>query len=87
MTLCDINGIYGLEKINYMLPGPIHYKYTFKDRAKEQGIEHLVYPWFTSAVAPRFSQDKMHPNEAYEMIRNDEDRDEWDLTGCETMRG
>lgn len=66
----------GLEKINYMLLGPIRYEYTSKDRAKEQGIEHLVYPRFTRAVAPRFSQDKMHPNEAYEIIRNNEDRDE-----------
>ena len=66
----------GLEKMNYMLLGSIRYKYTSKDRAKEQGIEHLVYPRFTRAVAPRFSQDKMHPNEAYEIIRNNEDRDE-----------
>ena len=66
----------GLEKINYMLSGPIRYQYTSKDRAKEQGIEHRVYPRFTRAVAPRFSQDKMHPNEAYEIIRNNEDRDE-----------
>ena len=66
----------GLEKMNYMFLGPIRYKYISKDRAKEQGIEHLVYPWFTGAVAPGFSQDKMHPNEAYEIIRNNEDRDE-----------
>ena len=59
-----------------MLLGSIRYQYTSKDRAKEQGIEHLVYPRFTRAVAPRFSQDKMHPNEAYEIIRNNEDRDE-----------
>ena len=64
------------KKINYMLLGPIRYRYTSKDRAKEQGIEHLVYPRFTRAVAPRFSQDKMHPNEAYEIIRNNEDRDD-----------
>lgn len=66
----------GLEKINYMLLGPIRYQFTSKDRAKEQGIEHLVYPRFTRAVVPRFSHDKMHPNEAYEIIRNNEDRDE-----------
>ncbi|MDE7178689.1 MAG: DEAD/DEAH box helicase family protein [Lachnospiraceae bacterium] len=66
----------GLEKINYMLLGPIRYQYTSKDRAKEQGIEHLVYPRFTRVVASRFSQDKMHPNEAYEIIRDNEDRDE-----------
>lgn len=66
----------GLEKMNDMLLGPIRYRYSSKDRAKEQGIEQLVYPRFTRAVAPRFSQDKMHPNEAYEIIRNNEDRDE-----------
>ena len=65
----------GLEKINYMLIGPIRYKYTSKDRAKEQGIAHLVYPRFTRAVAPRFAQDKMHPNEAYAIVRENDDRD------------
>lgn len=79
----------GLEKINYMLLGPIRYSYTSKDRAKEQGIEHLVYPRFTRAVAPRFSQDKMHPNEAYEIIRNNEDRDDLiirDVKQCVEVR-
>lgn len=65
----------GLEKINEMLLGPIRYKFTSKDRAKEQGITHLVYPRFTRAVAPRFGQDKMHPNEAYAIVRENEDRD------------
>lgn len=65
----------GLEKINYMLLGPVRYKFTSKDRAKEQGIEHLVCPRFTRAVAPKFKTEKMHPNEAYEIIRNNEDRD------------
>ncbi|MDO4650161.1 MAG: DEAD/DEAH box helicase family protein, partial [Eubacteriales bacterium] len=66
----------GLEKINYMLLGPIRYKYTSKERAKEQGIAHLVYPRFTRAVAPRFGQEKMHPNEAYAIVRDNPDRDD-----------
>ncbi|MCD8225428.1 MAG: DEAD/DEAH box helicase family protein [Clostridiales bacterium] len=66
----------GLEKINYMLLGPVRYKFTAKDRAREQGIAHLVIPRFTKAVAPRFGSEKMHPNEAYEILRNNEDRDE-----------
>ncbi len=66
----------GLEKINYMLLGPVRYKFTAKDRAKEQGIAHLVIPRFTRAVAARFGSEKMHPNEAYEILRNNEDRDE-----------
>ncbi|MCD8109085.1 MAG: DEAD/DEAH box helicase family protein [Clostridiales bacterium] len=66
----------GLEKINYMLLGPVRYEFTAKDRAKEQGIAHLVISRFTRAVAPRFGTEKMHPNEAYEILRNNDDRDE-----------
>lgn len=65
----------GLEKINYMFLGPVRFQYTAKDRAKKQGIAHLVYPRFTRAVAPRFQQDNMHPNEAYTILRENEDRD------------
>lgn len=70
----------GLEKINYMLLGPVRYQFTAKDRAKEQGIAHLVYPRFTRAVAPRFYQDNMHPNEAYTILRENEDRDNLIIT-------
>ncbi len=67
----------GLEKINFMLLGPIRYSYTAKEKAKSQGIEHLVYPRFTCAVAPRgVITEKMHPNEAYEIIHNNEMWDE-----------
>lgn len=64
----------GLEKINYMLLGDIRYRYTAKDRAKEQGIEHLVYPRFTRVAYPR-SQD-MHINDAYMLIKDNEVRNE-----------
>ena len=67
----------GLEKINYMLIGPIRYSYTAKEKAKEQGIQHLVYPRFTRTVLPKgVITDKMHPNEAYEIIHNNDVRDE-----------
>lgn len=67
----------GLERFNYMLLGPIRYRYTSKERAKTQGIDHLVYPRFTRTVMPRgVINEKMHPNEAYELIRNNEVRDE-----------
>lgn len=66
----------GLEKINYMLLGPIRYSYTAKEKAKAQGIEHLVYPRFTPIVAPRgIITKKMHPNEAYDIIRDNDMRD------------
>ena len=67
----------GLEKINYMLLGPIRYRYTSKEKAKAQGISHLVYPRFTRTVPARgITTEKMHPNEAYEIIRDNDQRDE-----------
>ena len=67
----------GLEKINYMIIGPIRYSYTAKEKAKEQGIRHFVYPRFTRTVSPRgVITSKMHPNEAYEIIHNNDIRDE-----------
>ena len=67
----------GLEKINEMLIGPIRYSYTSKERAKIQGIDHLVYPRFTRTVPPRGVQsEKMSANDAYEIVRNNEVRDD-----------
>lgn len=66
----------GLEKINDMLIGPIRYRYTSKEKAKAQGIAHLVYPRFTRTVPPRGITEKLHPNAAYEILRNNELRDE-----------
>ncbi len=66
-----------LEKINDMLIGPIRYSYTAKEKAKMQGIAHLVYPRFTRAVPPRgVTEEKMHANDAYEIVRNSEMRDD-----------
>lgn len=66
----------GLEKINDMLIGPVRYSYTAKEKAQAQGIDHLIYPRFTRTVPPRGVSEKMHPNEAYELIRNNPVRDE-----------
>mgnify|MGYP002624577811 CR=1 FL=1 len=75
----------GKEKINYFLLGPIRYKYSAKDRAKEQGIEHLVFPRFTRTVAVHTSGKGLHPNAAYELVRKNEVRDEQiisDIMAC-----
>ncbi len=67
----------GLEKINYMLIGPIRYSYTAKEKAMEYGMGHFVYPRFTRTVAPKdVISGRMHPNEAYELIHNNDLRDE-----------
>ena len=62
----------GLEKIGYMLLGNIRYRYTAKDRAKEQGMKYLVYPRFTRVAFPR--SQEMHINDAYMLIKDNEVR-------------
>ena len=64
----------GLEKINYMLLGPIRFRFTAKERAIEQGIRHLVYPRFTRTLCSR--EDKLSVNDAYELVRDDPARNQ-----------
>lgn len=66
----------GKEKINEFLLGPIRYRFTAKDRAAEQNIDHLVYPRFTRTVKPHHLSKTPYGNEAYELIRNNDVRDE-----------
>lgn len=66
----------GLEKITYKMIGPVRYCYRARDMAKEQGIRHFVYPRFTRTVSPHRLGEKMHVNEAYELVRDSEMRNE-----------
>lgn len=66
----------GKEKINEFLLGPIRYRFTAKDRAGEQNINHLVYPRFTRTVKPHHLSKTPYGNDAYELIRNNDVRDE-----------
>lgn len=66
----------GLEKIIYKMIGPVRYCYRARDMAKEQGIRHFVYPRFTRTVSPHRLGEKMHVNEAYELVRDSEMRNE-----------
>ena len=66
----------GKEKINEFLLGPIRYRLTVKDRAEEQNIDHLVYPRFTRTVKPHHLSKTPYGNDAYELIRNNDVRDE-----------
>ena len=66
----------GKEKINEFLIGPIRYRFTAKERAEEQNIDHLVYPRFTRTVMPHHLSRMPYGNDAYELIRNNDVRDE-----------
>lgn len=75
----------GKEKVNEFLLGPVRYRFTAKDRAEEQNIEHLVYPRFTRTVKAHHLSKTPYGNEAFELIRNNDVRDEQivkDVTEC-----
>lgn len=60
--------------------------HTSKEKVIAQGIPHLVYPRFTRVVPARgVINEKMHPNEAYDILHNDKIRDEQiieDISAC-----
>lgn len=55
-----------LEKIVYMLLGPVRHSYTAKERAEEQGIGHYVYPRYTRVIGTDVSKGDI--NVAYSLI-------------------
>ena len=57
-----------LERINYMLLGPIRSTYSAKERAVDQGIDHLIRPRFTR-VADTLEKNA-GINEKYELLRD-----------------
>ena len=60
----------GLEKKVFMQFGPIRFKYTSKERAIKQGINHYVYPRFTRMVSPI----DLKISEAYKAVVESEQR-------------
>jgi superfamily II DNA or RNA helicase len=76
----------GLDRINEMLLGPVRFEYSAKEKAEEHGIDYLIVPRFTRTVSPH-GRDRLHINEAYEIIRNNELRNEQivdDIKSCIT---
>lgn len=61
----------GLEQKVLMQFGPVRYRYTAKEKAEQQGIDHYVYPRFTRLVN---LGEKWKINKAYEEVRNSETR-------------
>ena len=63
-----------LEKIIYMLIGPVRHRFTASERAKEQGIGHFIIPRYTRVVDTVFSKSDI--NKAYELISKNNIRNE-----------
>ncbi len=62
----------GQVKSVFFQIGPIRHKYTAKDRALKQGINHFVYPRFTRLVD--LSEDKHSISEIYKLVTTNEIR-------------
>ena len=71
-----------LEKIIFMLLGPIRHSYTAKERAAEQGIGHYVYPRYTRVIDT--NKSKTDINGAYALISTDSARNEMILEDTRT---
>ena len=63
-----------LDKIIYMLLGPVRHRYTAKERAIEQGIGHYVYPRYTRVIDTDESRNDI--NEAYSLISSSRARND-----------
>jgi len=63
-----------LEKINYMLLGPIRHQYTALERNEAQGIDHLVIPRYTRVANTAANKEDI--NEAYALISGSKLRNE-----------
>ena len=55
-----------LDRIIYMLLGPLRHRFTALERAKEQGIGHYFVPRYTRVVDTAESKDNI--NKAYNLI-------------------
>ena len=55
-----------LDRIIYMLLGPLRHRFTALERAKEQGIGHYIVPRYTRVVDTAESKDNI--NKAYNLI-------------------
>ena len=72
-----------LDKIIYMLLGPLRHKFTSLDRAQEQGIGHYFIPRYTRVVDNIESKNDI--NKAYNLISDSKVRNEMiieDVRSC-----
>lgn len=73
----------GQEQKIFMQLGPVRYRYTAKDRAAAQNVQHFVYPRFTRLFVP--NANKLSYNQARRAVVESEVRNEQilaDVTAC-----
>ena len=76
-----------LDRIIYMLLGPLRHRFTALERAKEQGIGHYFVPRYTRVVDTAESKDNI--NKAYNLISTSKVRNEMivdDVITCITRK-
>ena len=75
-----------LDKIIYMMLGPLRHKFTALERAKEQGIDHYFIPRYTRVVDTLDSKSDI--NKAYNIISTSDVRNEMivnDVKSCVSL--
>ncbi|MBR2801292.1 MAG: DEAD/DEAH box helicase family protein [Erysipelotrichaceae bacterium] len=70
-----------LEKILYMLLGPIRHRYTVSEKMKDSDFRYFVLPRFTRLTC--FHQEELDINDAYELAAKDEMRNQMLLQDAE----
>lgn len=76
-----------MDKIIYMLLGPLRHRFTALERAQEQGIGHYFVPRYTRVVDTADSKDDI--NKAYSLISTSKVRNEMivnDVIACIAMK-
>ncbi len=63
-----------LDQVIHMLLGPVRHSYTAKERAKDHGIGHYIYPRYTRVVDT--AESKTNINAAYALISDSPVRNE-----------
>lgn len=63
-----------MDKIIYMMLGPLRHRFTALERAKEQGIGHYVIPRYTRVIDTAESRNDI--NKAYNLISTNKVRNE-----------
>lgn len=75
-----------MDKIIYMMLGPLRHRYTALERAKEQGIGHYFIPRYTRVIDA--NESKSDINQAYALISSNVSRNEMiceDVKACVTL--
>ena len=75
-----------LERINFMLLGPVRHQYTALERAAKQGIGHYVYPRYTRVIDIESDWSKSDRSEDSKSVRKNDINEAYRLISKSSVR-